>query len=153
MAKDELSQESEQALKLFVVMSRANRAVMDRVKEDIKSHGLNPTEFAVLELLYHKGDQPIQQIGQRILLSSGSMTYVIDQLEGKKLLERRPCPNDRRIKHAVITDEGKELMREVFPKHREAIRSMFSGLDSVEKQMMIDLLKKLGFSVENLADS
>lgn len=153
MTEDRVKQESELALKLFVVMSRANHAVMDRVKEDIKSHGLNPTEFAVLELLFHKGDQPIQQIGQRILLTSGSMTYVIDRLAGKKLLKRRPCPNDRRITYAAITDEGRALMQEVFPKHREAIRSMFSGLDTAEKQMMIDLLKKLGFSVENLSET
>ena len=150
MTENGMNEESELSLKLFVVMSRANRAVMDRVKEDIKSHGLNPTEFAVLELLYHKGDQPIQQIGNRILLSSGSMTYVIDRLESKKFLKRRACPDDRRITYAAITDEGKGLMNEVFPKHREAIRSMFSGLDTVEKEKMIDLLKKLGFSVENL---
>lgn len=152
MTENRNEQESELSLKLFVVMSRAHRAVMDRVKEDIKSHGLNPTEFGVLELLFHKGDQPIQQIGQKILLSSGSMTYVIDRLESKKLLKRRPCSDDRRITYAAITDEGRALMEEVFPKHREAIRSMFSGLDWVEKEKMIDLLKKLGFSIENLGE-
>ncbi|HEU5140587.1 MAG TPA: MarR family transcriptional regulator [Bacillales bacterium] len=140
--------ESELALKLFVVLARANRAVTDRIKEDIKSHGLNPTEFGVLELLFHKGDQPIQQIGEKVLLSSGSMTYVIDKLEEKKFLRRKPCPSDRRITYATITDEGRELMEEIFPKHREAVREMFSGLDSVEQQTMIELLKKLGFSVE-----
>jgi len=141
--------ESELALKLFVVFSRANRAVTDRVTEDIKSHGLNPTEFAVLELLFHKGDQPIQQIGQKILLSSGSMTYVIDKLEEKGFLRRKPCPNDRRVTYATITAAGQTLMEKIFPKHREAIRSIFSALDSDEKQEMIQLLKKLGFSVKD----
>lgn len=141
--------ESDLALKLFVVFSRANRAVTDRVTEDIKSHGLNPTEFAVLELLFHKGDQPIQQIGQKILLSSGSMTYVIDKLEEKGFLRRKPCPNDRRVTYATITADGQTLMEEIFPKHREAIRSIFSALDSEEKQEMIRLLKKLGFSVKD----
>ncbi|HEX7063764.1 MAG TPA: MarR family transcriptional regulator [Bacillales bacterium] len=140
--------ESDLALKLFVVLARANRAVTDRIKEDIKSHGLNPTEFGVLELLFHKGDQPIQQIGEKILLSSGSMTYVIDKLEEKKFLRRKPCPNDRRITYAAITAKGNELMEEIFPKHREAVRSMFSGLNPGEQETMIELLKKLGFSVE-----
>jgi MarR family 2-MHQ and catechol resistance regulon transcriptional repressor len=141
--------ESDLALKLFVVFSRAHRAVTDRVTEDIKSHGLNPTEFAVLELLFHKGDQPIQQIGQKILLSSGSMTYVIDKLEEKRLLRRKPCPNDRRVTYATITTAGQTFMEEIFPKHREAIRSIFSALDIEEKQEMIELLKKLGFSVKD----
>lgn len=140
--------ESELALKLFVVLSRANRAVTDRIKEDIQSHGLNPTEFAVLELLFHKGDQPIQQIGHKILLSSGSMTYVIDKLETKQYLRRKPCPNDRRVTYATITNKGREQMEEIFPKHQEAIRSLFSGLDLEEKQVMVELLKKLGFSAE-----
>ncbi|HET7577727.1 MAG TPA: MarR family transcriptional regulator [Bacillales bacterium] len=140
--------ESELALKLFVVLSRANRAVTDRIKEDIQSHGLNPTEFAVLELLFHKGDQPIQQIGNKILLSSGSMTYVIDKLETKQFLRRKPCPNDRRVTYATITDKGRELMEDIFPKHQEAIRSLFSGLDFEEKKGMVELLKKLGFSAE-----
>lgn len=153
MGSKEQLNESELSLKLFIVLSRANRAVTDRIKEDIKSHGLNPTEFAVLELLFHKGDQPIQRIGNKILLSSGSMTYVIDKLEGKQLLQRRPCPDDRRITYATITEEGRTLMASIFPKHREAIRSTFSGLDTVEKQQMIDLLKKLGFSVENMTSS
>ncbi|HEU5138371.1 MAG TPA: MarR family transcriptional regulator [Bacillales bacterium] len=148
MGSQRILGESDLALKLLVVLSRANRAVTDKIKEDIKSHGLNPTEFGVLELLFHKGDQPIQQIGEKVLLSSGSMTYVIDKLEEKKFLRRTPCPNDRRITYATITEEGVTLMEDIFPKHREAIRSMFSGLDSGEQQMMIELLKKLGFSLE-----
>ena len=50
------------SLKLFVTLSRAAQAITKRIEEDIKSYGLNPTEFAVLELLYSKGDQPIQKL-------------------------------------------------------------------------------------------
>lgn len=53
----------QQSLKLFIVMSRAHRSINDVVNKHIAEEGLNPTEFAVLELLYHKGDQPLQQIG------------------------------------------------------------------------------------------
>ena len=42
----------------------------------------------MLELLFHKGDQPLQQIGGKILLASGSMTYVIDKLEKKEYIKR-----------------------------------------------------------------
>lgn len=66
---------------------------------------MNPTEFAVLELLYHKGQQPLQQIGGKILLASGSITYVVDKLEKKGFLERVACPNDRRVTYAAITTQ------------------------------------------------
>ncbi|WP_096201357.1 MarR family winged helix-turn-helix transcriptional regulator [Bacillus sp. FJAT-45350] len=142
--------EKDLALKLFIVLSRSTRTVMDCVEDDIRSYGLNPTEFAVLELLYHKGDQPIQQIGKRVLLASGSITYVVDKLEKKQLLERKSCPKDRRVTYAAITEAGKKFMSEIFPDHEEAINNIFGSLDQDEKNTMITLLKKLGLNAKEL---
>ncbi|WP_416151012.1 MarR family winged helix-turn-helix transcriptional regulator [Salipaludibacillus sp. HK11] len=142
--------DEELSLKLFVVLSRALQSVKKRVEEDIKSHQLNPTEFAVLELIYNKGEQPIQKIGEKVLIASSSITYVVDKLEKKLLLERRPCPKDRRITHAVITAKGYELMTEIFPKHKEAINEIFAGLDASEKEFMIHQLKKLGYYAQDM---
>ncbi|WP_202080124.1 MarR family winged helix-turn-helix transcriptional regulator [Caldalkalibacillus salinus] len=142
--------ENDLALKLFVVLNKAAREIADRVESDMRSHGLNPTEFQVLELLYHKGDQPIQQIGKRVLLASGSITYVVDRLEQKGYLERRSCPKDRRVTYAAITTNGKTLMDDIFPRHREALEEMFSVLDNDEKATMIDKLKKLGLFVKDI---
>lgn len=63
--------EEQLALKLFIVLSRAHRAITVRVIDDISRYGLNTTEFAVLELLYHKGDQPIQQIEKKFCFQVG----------------------------------------------------------------------------------
>ena len=150
MDKRKPTTEDELALKLFIVLSRAHREITDRVMEDIKSHGLNPTEFAVLELLYHKGDQAIQQIGKKVLLASGSITYVVDKLEAKGLLMRKPCPKDRRVTFAVITEKGKELIAGIFPAHKKAISKIFGGLDDSEKESMITMLKKLGFHAQEM---
>lgn len=144
------SLDRELSLKLFIVMARATRSVTDQVKIDIQNHGLNPTEFAVLELLYHKGSQPLQQIGEKILLASGSITYVVDKLETKGYLKRNPCPNDRRITHAVVTDEGKDLMDRIFPEHEMKLQKIFAGLDEAEKETAISLMKKLGHYAEKL---
>ncbi|CAG9614809.1 HTH-type transcriptional regulator MhqR [Bacillus rhizoplanae] len=138
------------SLKLFVIFSRAGQTITKRIEEDIKSYGLNPTEFAVLELLFNKGDQPIQKIGGKILLASSSITYVVDKLEKKQLLVRRPCPKDRRVTYATITSEGIELMKIIFPKHEEAIQQIFGGLNHEEKKMMIEQLKKLGYYAQSL---
>lgn len=143
-----MNEQDDLSLKLFVVLSRANRTVSDRIQEDIKSHGVNPTEFAVLELLFHKGDQPIQHIGKRILLSSGSITYVVDKLEEKKLLQRKPCPEDRRVIYAAITEKGKQFMEAIFPEHQKAIQEMFGKLNTSEKKRLINLLKKLGIPLQ-----
>ena len=104
------NEKNDQSLKLFIVLSRAYRAVNEHVNKRIQRYGLNPTEFAVLELLFHKGDQPLQQIGGKILLASGSMTYVIDKLEKKEYIRRVACAEDRRVTFAQITEKGKKLL-------------------------------------------
>lgn len=142
--------EKELSLKLFIVLSRATREINSRVEEDIKTYGLNPTEFAVLELLHHKGDQPIQRIGKKVLLTSGSITYVVDKLEKKQYLSRKSCPKDRRVTYAVITEAGEKLMNEIFPQHEKAIQNIFSGLSIEEKGMAIELLKKVGLHAKSL---
>src|SRR6478672_3394542 len=129
----------QQSLKLFIVLSRAHRSINDVVNKYIAKQGLNPTEFAVLELLYHKGDQPLQQIGGKILLASGSMTYVIDKLEKKEYIRRVPCPEDRRVTFAQITDKGTKLIEQVFPSHRNEIDRMMSVLTDDEKETAIEL--------------
>ncbi|MFC4617749.1 MarR family winged helix-turn-helix transcriptional regulator [Camelliibacillus cellulosilyticus] len=142
-------QNQDPSLKLWIVLSRAYRTIAARIEADIRGYGLNPTEFAVLELLYHKGEQPIQRLGDRVLLASGSMTYVVDKLESKGLLRRKPCPNDRRVTYAVITDNGRAVMADIFPHHREAIAEVLSGITDSEKTVLIDLLKKLGLSAKH----
>ena len=141
-------EQNDQSRKLFIVMSRAYRAVNEHVNKRIQRYGLNPTEFAILELLYHKGDQPLQQIGGEILLASGSMTYVIDKLEKKEYIRRVPCPEDRRVTFAQITEKGMKLIEQVFPSHRNEIDRMMSVLTDDEKETAIELLKKIGLSIK-----
>jgi len=132
------------SLKLFIVLSRAYKAINEHVNKVIQANGLNPTEFAVLELLYHKGDQPMQQIGGKILLASGSITYVVDKLEQKGMLRRIACPKDRRVTYAQITEDGKKFIQDIFPDHAEQINNLMSSLSEPEKLEAIELLKKLG---------
>ncbi|KAF0995896.1 MarR family transcriptional regulator [Geobacillus thermoleovorans] len=146
---EQKEQELQQSLKLFIVLSRAYRSVSDQVNKSIQSFGVNPTEFAVLELLYHKGDQPLQQIGEKILLASGSITYVIDKLENKGLIIRRACERDRRVTYASITDSGRQFIQRVFPEHAETIHETVAALTPEEKEQAIVLLKKLGYGAKS----
>ncbi|BAQ10337.1 hypothetical protein OXB_1866 [Bacillus sp. OxB-1] len=146
-----MNTEIERALKLYVVLSRSSKVISEEANKTIEKHGLNPTEFAVLELLHHRGRQPIQKIGQKILLRSGSMTYVVDKLEKKGLLQRIFCEEDKRITYMSITKDGVELIESIFPEHAENIRSIMSGLTTEEQETTIQLLRKLGLSVKNLS--
>lgn len=145
------TQDTKQSLKLFIVLSRAFKALNEEINKNIQENGLNPTEFAVLELLYHKGDQPLQQIGGKILLASGSITYVVDKLEKKGYLKRVACPKDRRVTYAQITENGRELIDDIFPNHENRIHELMSSLSPAEKEETIQMLKKLGLSIKDLS--
>lgn len=139
-------------LKLYIVLSRAYRAVLAHDERDIRSHGLTLTEFAVLELLYHKGPQPLQQIGKRILITSGSITYVVDKLESRGLLYRQQDEKDRRISYAIITAAGHSLIRDIFPRHQQVLEKALAGLTKEEQEIVASLLKKLGQAAEKSLD-
>ncbi|MFH0068145.1 MarR family winged helix-turn-helix transcriptional regulator [Peribacillus sp. NPDC056705] len=127
----------------FLILMQTSKAIHDRIKEEMAKNKLGITEFSVLEVLYQKGKQTIQQIGNCILISSGSMTYVIDKLEQRGVLSRNACPDDRRMIHVRLTDDGNELMNEIMPKYRELVDDMFDSLNSDEAETFVNLLKKV----------
>ncbi|GEK32734.1 MarR family winged helix-turn-helix transcriptional regulator [Kurthia sibirica] len=145
------SEEVKQSLKLFIVLSRATKAINEVTYQFIQENNVNPTEFAVLELLYHKGRQPLQKIGNKILLASGSITYVVDKLEKRGYISRILSPSDRRITYAEISPKGSAFMDELFPRHEQQLHELTNGLNVKEKDQAIALLKKLGLSIKDLS--
>jgi len=137
------------ALDLFIVLSRAYAWVNAHAIRDIRCHGLNPTEFAILEALYHKRPLPLQQIGEKILISSGNITYAVDKLEQKQLLVRKPAAHDRRVIFAELTPQGQELLETIFPQHAKVIRAAVSSLSPEEQIQAIQLLRKLGLAAQD----
>ena len=141
------SQDNRQAMRLYIALTRTYKAVLEKDQRNIRGYGLNASEFSVLELLYNKGPHPLQQIGGKILITSGTITYVIDKLVKKGLLTRRPCDMDRRIIYAELTEAGKHRMDEILPNHYKTLAESFSSLNSEEKEQAIGLLKKISFSL------
>lgn len=132
------------SLKLFVVLTKSSKAIQERIKKDINNYGMYNSEFAVLEALYSKGKQTVRQISDAVLINSGSITYVMDKLEAKGLLERTDCKEDRRVVYIQMTEEGKQFMEETFPKHQQVIENFFQDITDNEKKVLIELLKRVG---------
>lgn len=138
------------SMHVYRVFAKSFKSVNEHAVLASKIQGFNPTAFAVLEVLYYKGSQPIQQIGAKLLLQSGNVTYVIDKLESAGLIHRTPCPRDRRVIYADLTAEGKRLMDQLYPEFSSRMDRALSGLDENEKLLMIELLKKMGREAERI---
>lgn len=137
------------SLKSFVILMKASKSVEEKIKQDISSYGMRISDFTVLEALYHKGKLTVRQITEAVLINTGSITYVIDKLVKKGLVERSHCEEDRRVVYIHITEHGKELMNEIFPAHQKMIEYIFSTISNNEKQTMIHILKKVGIQTND----
>ena len=138
------------ALKLWVVLARALSSVQAHLQESVTRHDLTLTEFAILEVLYHKGPLLLGEVQRRILVSSGGVTYLVDRLTQKGFVERRDCPQDRRARYAALTPEGEALIERIFPDHAACIEKAMSGLSTEEQRTATELLRTLGRTAESL---
>ena len=137
-------------IKAFTVFVKSSQSVQKLIKQDFLKKDINLNEYAIMELLYHRGNQPIQAIGKRILMGGGSITYVIDKLEKKGFLCRKPSKEDRRKIYACITEKGKNYMNQRVEEHEQLINTIFEEWNDDEVEEAIDLLKRIGIHAESL---
>jgi len=152
LTEPDVGTEERDALKLWVVLSRAHAAITDRAAEQIAQHGMTLAEFGVLEALYHKGPLLLGEVQRKLLVSSGGVTYLVDRLERRGLVRRDACLEDRRARYAVLTDDGTAFVRRVFPDHAAAIREAMAGLDQEQQLEATRLIRKLGLAAAGLED-
>jgi MarR family 2-MHQ and catechol resistance regulon transcriptional repressor len=143
-AADETALDRAAALRLFVVMNRALRAISESARHQAKQWDLSPTEFGVLEALYHKGPLPLSALADLILVTGASTTYTVKRLEERDLVRRRQSTEDQRFVFGELTDAGRALIAEIFPQHAEQLRRSMQGLSLEEKEQAAELLKRLG---------
>jgi MarR family 2-MHQ and catechol resistance regulon transcriptional repressor len=129
---------------------KASRALAQFDARSIASSGLGISDFAVLEILLHKGPLPVNTIGRNVMLTSGSISAAVDRLEKKQFLARQPCPKDRRVTHVALTAAGRTLIRRVFKIHAGHLETVFKPLSTGERAALATLLKKLGKHAELL---
>jgi MarR family 2-MHQ and catechol resistance regulon transcriptional repressor len=137
-------------LKLTTVLFRTMQHVESVIKKDIQSYQLNTSEFGTLELLYHRGAQPMQSIASRLLMANSSMTYVIDKLEAKDMIQRRQDESDKRVIMVELTKAGHDFFEGIFKHHIEALSSMYGHLTQEELLLLIQTLKKVGYRAKEL---
>jgi len=117
---------------------------MTRLAECNTIGDLTPSQFAVLEALYHLGPMTQGEVSQKVLKSGSNMTTVIDNLERDGLARRERDAQDRRVIHVHLTEAGSSKVEAVFPGHVAALVEEFSVLSATEQETLGKLCKKLG---------
>src|SRR5215510_7699442 len=147
-----MSQSKSESLKggsgvhVFLVLWKAARAVEACAEHSLSELEMCGSDFAVLEALLHKGPLPINEIGKKVLLTSGSITVAVDRLESKGLVERHASGTDRRARIVHLTKEGRDLITRSYAEHAADMERLASAsLTKAERNSLIKLLKKIGY--------
>ena len=133
---------------LWLVLWKAARAVEAHAFRSIERFGMGASDFGVLEALLHKGPLTAKELGQKVLLTSGSMTAAVDRLAERGLVERTSNEKDRRARVVRLTPKGHEVISEAFQGHRMALEVAVSGFTQQERTQILPLLRSLGRTAE-----
>ncbi|MFI5239793.1 MAG: MarR family winged helix-turn-helix transcriptional regulator [Gemmatimonadales bacterium] len=132
----------------WLVLWKSARAVEARALESIADTGLCASDFGVLEALLHKGPLPVNALGKKLLLTSGSITTAVDRLAARRLVRRTNDPHDRRVRVVELTALGRKLIVPAFTRHEADLELLASALTRAERVTLATLLRKLGKAAE-----
>lgn len=142
---------SSDQLRVLSAWSKLNRAADYVAQSDFRimtENGLTPTQFGIMQTLYHKGPLCQKELGEKLLRSGGNITKVIDNLERDGYAVRKRDIHDRRYFRIELTEKGLKKIRSVFPKVLENLVGQFSILSDKEQLILADLCKRLGLGIK-----
>ncbi len=128
---------------------RTESLVSQRLSAALRPYDLTPATFNVLMILRGAGEALCPwQIGERLLVTRGTVTGVLDSLQKRGLISRVPHPADRRMLNIEITPAAEELLDELLPGFFAGEAAMMGGLSAREKETLVRLLGKIQATIE-----
>jgi DNA-binding MarR family transcriptional regulator len=130
------------------MLSSLGYAISRRFHEVLQPLGLEPGEFALLRAVAASDGEAQNALAERLHISPSWMVAVVDELEQRDLLERRPHARDRRVRNLHLTAAGKKLLRQAERQAEQFDRQVSDQLDEAELQQLLDLLDRVAAGVE-----
>jgi MarR family 2-MHQ and catechol resistance regulon transcriptional repressor len=134
-------------LRLWVALARAYQTLAKAAAADLTKHGLTTSQFSVMEALLHLGPMALGELADKLLVTGGNITYVVDRLEDQGFVRRDRSDQDRRIVVASLTPRGRRRVEGVYPLHAAYMEELVASLASDEVADVRRHLKKLGKAV------
>jgi MarR family 2-MHQ and catechol resistance regulon transcriptional repressor len=138
------SAQEKRALNAFIALMRAADSLGARLGAGLGEHDLTASQFGILETLLHLGPLCQRALAQKLLVSGGNVTMVVDNLERRALVTRERSTTDRRLVTVALTPTGRKLISAVFPRHMATIVAQFQILSPAEQEALRRLCRTLG---------
>jgi MarR family transcriptional regulator, 2-MHQ and catechol-resistance regulon repressor len=157
MSQTSVEQPAEQNRSLEAARSAAKEAFIPTMRElacayqaysaysesHVRELGLTPCQFDVIATLGNTAGMNMGDLAEKTLVTKGTLTGIVDRLEAKNLVQRQVPEDNRRCFTIVLTPEGEEVFKQVFPTHIAHLKNRFERLDPTELALLQVLLKKL----------
>jgi DNA-binding MarR family transcriptional regulator len=125
------------------MLSSLGHAVAGKFSARLAPLGLEPREFALLRLIGSGEGHSQQAVGERLGIPASRMVALVDELEGRELLERRPSPRDRRAHALHLTPSGKHLLTQATRLAATLEGELTQELDAAERIQLVELLDRV----------
>src|SRR5438270_11698383 len=130
------------ALDTYVKLLRASESVHAAAVRTLAGHNLTPSQFAVLEALYHVGPMCLSELARKILKTGGNLTMVMRNLQRRGLVVRHTNADDRRFVSVAISDKGRALITRIFPGHAARIAELMGRLTAAQQDTLGELCRQ-----------
>ena len=129
--------------RLAYLLKRAQVELAGLHEELLAPFGISAGELAILLLIDAREPESQQQVARRLGIDRTTMVALIDALEDKELVARRPDAADRRRNVIELTDTGKKTLRRATRASDQAERRLLAELNQVEAAQLRNLLRRI----------
>lgn len=133
---------------LWVRLAMTFNVVYQEIKHELSEEHFTVPQFEIISCLDRKTGLSLSEIAERLLVSGGNVTGIIDRLERDGYVHRVRDKIDRRIVRALLTEKGFELYKSFLPRYKEVMHRINSGLTLEERKQLQRLLKKLAHGIQ-----
>ena len=130
------------------LLSSLGFAVSRHFHEVLAPLELEPGEFALMRAVSESDGEPQNALAERLHISPSWMVAIVDELERRDLLERRPHARDRRVRNLHLTTAGKKLLKQAERRAQQFDRRVSDPLNETELQQLLDLLQRVAAGLD-----
>ena len=130
------------------MLSSLGFAVSRRFHQTLEPLGLEPGEFALMRAVAAQEGESQNALAERLHISPSWMVAIVDQLEKRELLERKPHARDRRVRNLHLTSGGKKLLKQAEQRAQRFDRQVTDGLGEKEVGELLELLDRVAAGLE-----
>lgn len=143
------TEDQERALNLQIKLFRATNALRYELSAFWDDYDVTESQFGTLEALYHLGSLNHKEIAEKMLTREANITHVVDNLERDGYVRRERSEEDRRVVEVVLTEEGRELIDELFPAFVDYLTETVRSFPDEDQEQLAELSGRFGRMIED----